>query len=217
MPAVAVVDYGMGNLFSVQQACRQVGLDATITSAAADIEQAQAVILPGVGAFATAMDALKKLDLVHPLRDAATAGKPLIGICLGMQLLMTESYEFGRHRGLDLIPGQVLRLSDTAVKVPQIGWNRIHGRTHTWNDTLLRNVRDGEYMYFVHSFYCEPADAAVVLSTTRYGENEFSSSVQKDNIFACQFHPERSGRQGLTIYDSLRATLHKSTLAVVKS
>ncbi len=213
-PLVAIVDYGMGNLFSVQQACAHAGLDGRITSTASDIENASAVILPGIGAFGTAMETLNRLDLVQPLRDAALSGKPLVGICLGMQLLMTESHEFGSHPGLDLIPGEVLRLPDqpigkSRIKVPQVGWNQIFGAT-AWNNTLLRSTQNGEYMYFVHSFYCKPQDDARTLSTTRYGELEFCSSLRWRNIFACQFHPERSGRPGLSIYDSLKAGLTPS-------
>jgi glutamine amidotransferase len=221
-PIVAIVDYGMGNLFSVQQACRQAGLEATITRSASDIEKARAVILPGIGAFGSAMATLSKLGLVEPLRGAAASGKPLVGICLGMQLLMTESHEFGRHRGLDLIPGEVVRFSDrrpagSRLKVPQIGWNRIFGTPAVWKNTLLRDVRDGEYMYFVHSYYCKPEDATVILSTTRYGETEFCSSLQWRNIFACQFHPERSGLPGLSIYDALSASLNRTALQALKS
>jgi len=209
---VAIVDYGLGNLFSVHQACRQAGLDAVITSAGAEIANARAVILPGIGAFGTAMETLRKLDLVEPICDFAHSGKPLLGICLGMQLLMTESHEFGRHRGLDLIPGEVVRFSDrehagSRLKVPQVGWNRIFGTPAVWKHSLLQDVRDGEYMYFVHSYYCKPENAGVVLSTTRYGETEFCSSLQSPNIFACQFHPERSGPSGLTIYNALSTTL----------
>ena len=200
---IVIVDYGLGNLFSLQQACAHVGLQASITNAALDIERAPAIILPGVGAFGTAMDTLRRLDLIEPLRDAAAAGKPLIGICLGMQLFMSESCEFGRHRGLDLIPGEVVRLPDGEHKVPQVGWNQIFKARPDWHDSPLQDISQGEYMYFVHSFYCKPGDLAVTLATTRYGETEFCSSVQRGNIFACQFHPERSGPEGLKIYQAL--------------
>jgi imidazole glycerol-phosphate synthase subunit HisH len=213
---VAIVDYGLGNLFSVEQACRAVGLCGHITAARHDIESADAVILPGVGAFGDAMTTLRRLDLVGVLRDTAATGKPFVGVCLGVQLLMTASCEFGSHEGLGLIPGEVVPLTapregDRRLKVPQVGWNSIgvHPRSEPerWSGTLLEGLRDGEFMYFVHSYVVVPQDPAVVLSMTMYGDIEFCSSVQSRNIFACQFHPERSGRRGLGIYQNLRRLL----------
>ena len=210
---VAIVDYGMGNLFSVKQACAQAGLRADVTSVKRDILAASAVILPGVGAFGTAMESLAKLDLVEPLKDVAASERPFVGICLGMQLLMTESHEFGRHRGLGLIEGEVVPLPPMTndgcrFKVPQVGWNHVHaaGDGSSWKSTLLDGLVDDEFMYFVHSFYCKPADPGLVLTTTRYGL-EFCSSLRRRNIFACQFHPERSARQGLQIYRNLSAAV----------
>ena len=216
-PQVVIVDYRMGNLFSVKQACEQVGLRVAITSSRAEILAADGVILPGVGAFAVAMETLNQLDLVSVLRDYAGSGRPLFGICLGMQLLMSESHEFGAHRGLDIIEGEVVRLEEAEegalkLKIPQVGWNRIHVACHSgmgsnydgvpppWQETLLEGLSDGEYMYFVHSFYPKPVDQAGVLSVTRYGPVEFCSSFSYGNVAACQFHPERSGPQGLRVY-----------------
>jgi len=221
---VAIVDYGMGNLFSVKEACREVGLTAEITSSQQDILNADAVILPGVGAFGDAMNTLDKLDLASVLQEIAASSKPLVGICLGMQLLMTESHEFGRHRGLGIIEGEVLRLQVWAdgartLKVPQVGWNRIHepdradpdaghGPNHIdWDETLLSGLPDGGYLYFVHSFYASPVDESVVTSITKYGPVEFCSSLQFGSVFACQFHPERSGLQGLKVYQNLARSL----------
>lgn len=213
---VAIVDHGLGNLFSVAQACRATGLAASVTSDRRVIELADAVILPGVGAFGDAMATLCRLDLVSPLRDLAAAGRPLIGICLGVQLLMTESGEFGRHEGLGVIPGHVVPLGNPReggrrLKVPQVGWNRIASPAGVpadrWAGTLLHGLRDGEFMYFVHSYVVVPQDPSVILSTTRYGDVEFCSSVSSGNIFACQFHPERSGQRGLDIYGNLRRRL----------
>lgn len=206
---VAIVDYNLGNLYSVKHACAHIGLHAEITSSKEAIANARAVILPGVGAYGDAMATLHRLDLVSVLRDIASSGKPLIGICLGIQLLMTESYEFGRHPGLGIIEGTVVRFDrptehGRALKVPQIGWNRVcHAESAGWDGTLLDSVADGEYMYFVHSYIVQPEDPSVVLSTSRYGQIEFCSSVQRGNVFACQFHPERSGVEGLRVYRNL--------------
>src|SRR3990172_79408 len=157
---VPIVDYGMGNLFSVKHACEAVGLKAALVSSAQDILSAVGVILPGVGAFGDAMEALARLDLVSVLLDIAASEKPLVGICLGMQLLMTGSHEFGWHRGLGIIEGEVVRLEpsvscgDTRLKVPQVGWNRIYEISNgSWKDSFLEGLKDGEFMYFVHSFY----------------------------------------------------------------
>ncbi len=215
-PTVAIIDYGLGNLFSVKHACEHVGLQAVITAVPDDIRAAKAVILPGVGAFGDAMAALRERALVDTLHAVEAGGTPLIGICLGMQLLMSESYEFGHHAGLNFIEGSVVRfeaprLGDRILKVPQIGWNRIckvpGGTADPWADSILHGIADGEYMYFVHSFYVKPADPAVVLSTTRYGHIDFCSSVQQRNITAWQFHPERSGEGGLHLYRQLALSL----------
>ncbi len=213
---VAIVDHGLGNLFSVAQACRAVGLAATITADRGAIERADAVVLPGVGAFGDAMSTLRRLDLVGPIKDLAAAGRPLVGICLGVQLLMSESCEFGQHAGLGIIDGHVVPLgrpaeSGRTLKVPQVGWNRITApggdAARRWSGTWLDGLRDGEFMYFVHSYVVVPASPSVVLSTTRYGDVEFCSSVQSGHVFACQFHPERSGRKGLDVYRNLRRFL----------
>ena len=210
----AIVDYGLGNLFSVKHACEHVGLKASITSAARGILDADLVILPGVGAFGDAMAGLERQDLASPLRDVAASGKPLVGICLGLQLMMTESHEFGTHKGLGLFEGPVVRFEDPLgpagmLKVPQVGWNRIYRpgeRPDAWARTPLQGLEDGEYLYFVHSYYAQPADPAAGLTVTRYGHIEFFSGLRKDNVYAFQFHPERSGPRGLQIYRNL-ATL----------
>ena len=219
---VAIVDYGMGNLFSVTRACEQVGLAAQVSSDRDVILGAAAVILPGVGAFGVAMENLARLNLIEALREAAGSGRPFVGICLGMQLLMTESSEFGRHRGLGLIEGDVVPLgpyekqADRLVKIPHVGWNRIQAlrgseMPNAWQGSLLDGLPDSEFMYFVHSLYCRPLDAGVMLSHTRYGNTEFCSSLVRDNVFGCQFHPERSGPAGLTMYRSLAVKLGRTT------
>lgn len=212
-PNVAIIDYGVGNLFSVKHACDSVGLQASITSHKQEILSAKAVILPGVGAFGNAIEALRRLDLINILKKVATSSKPFIGICLGMHLLMDESAEFGSRQGLGIIKGSVIRfdspvgVSEKRFKVPHVGWGRIYKNTDfrgdSWASSMLKGLSDGEFMYFVHSFYAKPKDSNIVLSTTQYGNIEFCSSLHSRNIFACQFHPERSGSQGLKIYSRL--------------
>lgn len=213
-PLIAILDYGLGNLFSIEQACSFVGLNSIITNSKKDILDADALILPGVGAFGDAMLALHRLDLVNVLLDIAHSPKPLIGICLGMQLLMSESSEFGHHKGLGVIEGPVVRLDtpkekERILKTPQIGWNHIFQPVDglRWHGTLLDRIEEGEYMYFVHSYTAQPQDSNLILSLSRYGHIEFCSSIQHKNVFACQFHPERSGPEGIKLYHNLSVLL----------
>lgn len=205
---MAIVDYGLGNLFSIKHACEFVGMEAVISADHEEISSADGVILPGVGAFGDAMNSLASLNLDSLIKELADAGKPLVGVCLGMQLLMTDSNEFGAHGGLDLIPGQVRRFTNpqengSILKIPQIGWNKILGKTN-WDQTPLAGLTDQEYMYFVHSFCCYPDDPGVVLAESNYGGEVFCSSLFKANIFGCQFHPERSAKSGLKIYENIK-------------
>jgi len=213
-PKGAIVDYGLGNLFSIRRACDYAGISVTVTSSKEEILGADLVILPGVGAFGDAMATLNRLDLIGVLQDVAASGKHLVGICLGVQLLMTESSEFGRHRGLGIIEGPVVRFENPLeesrlLKVPQVQWNRIvrpegpERKNEGWKGTPLEGVVEGEFFYFVHSFYVCPTDRSVVLSMSRYGGIEFCSSLRQGNVFACQFHPERSGPVGLKIYNNI--------------
>ena len=216
---VAIVDYGLGNLFSIQQACEHAGMDVHITGEASELTTADAVLLPGVGAFANAMQALNDLGLVAPIQDLAVAGKPLIGVCLGLQLLMGESHEFGSHPGLGLIDGTVERLGGdgaggSKLKVPQVGWKKIKRPDGVdWQGGVYDGIDAETYMYFVHSYYVKPDDPAHVLSTTGFGDVDFCSSVLKGNIYACQFHPERSGSQGLLVYDNMARMLAEGRLS----
>lgn len=221
---VAIVDYRMGNLFSVRRACETVGLRAVVTSAPEDLDRADAVILPGVGAFYEAMRSLGELGLAQALREAAVASKPIMGICLGMQLLMSRSHEFGRHDGLNLIPGEVVRMTGgqagrRRLKAPHMGWNSIYPSVAAdsvgrgWRDTPLAGLSDGTAMYFVHSYHVQPLEPEVVLAVTRYGETTFCSSLCFGSIFACQFHPERSGPAGLSVYRQWAATLGHPAVA----
>ncbi len=223
-PKAAIVNYEMGNLFSVQQACDHVGLGAVITSSTREILSADAVILPGVGAFGDAMETLKTCDLVETLQEVAASATPFVGVCLGMQLLLNESHEFGVHQGLGIIPGSVVPFEnpmDTSgkrLKVPQVGWNRIYsipqntrtGETPIWNNSMLAGIPEGEFMYFVHSYYVVPEVPEVSLTFSRYGDIEFCSSLQYRNVFAFQFHPERSGPEGLKVYENLLTFIKKN-------
>lgn len=218
-PKVAIVDYQMGNLFSVEHACAAVGLDARITTDPSEILAADAAILPGVGAFGAAMDNLRQLGLVEPLLDFIGTGRPFLGICLGLQLLFTESEEFGTHKGLGFIPGRVVRFpakdpQDVPLRVPQIGWNKIAppaARPGAWKGTALAGIAPGEYMYFVHSFYVAPEEPDAVLTVTRYEGLEYCSGIRKHNVLATQFHPEKSAEEGLRIYRSWAASINQGT------
>ncbi len=214
---VVIVDYGLGNVFSILRACEHVGLMGTLSNAKTDIENADAVILPGVGAFGNAMETLRRLDLVQVLKDAAVSGKPFMGICLGLQLLMTESHEFGRHKGLGLIEGDVVKIEPGAHKVPQVGWNSISrpaGRT--WEGTGLEGTPEGTSFYFVHSYHVRPTAPSAALSQTTYGPVTFCSSVQVGKVFACQFHPERSGPAGLKLYENFKNQIFATREVVIK-
>jgi glutamine amidotransferase len=215
-PKVAIVDFGAGNLFSVAKACARAGLAGHITSNAADLASADAVLLPGVGAFGQAMARLREKGLVDALRHYARSGKPLVGICLGMQLFMTSSEEFGAHEGLGLIEGTVRRLPESAempgLKVPNIGWRRIHPATERdWSGTLLETVEPGSYLYLIHSYYTAPADRSVCIAETRYGNFTYCTAINKDNLWAFQFHPEKSADVGIGIYRSLARRLTGTT------
>jgi len=198
---IAIIDYGMGNLFSVAHACKTVGLDAIITAEKTELRKADALIFPGMGAFGDAMENLKKLDLISPIKDFVQSGKPFMGLCLGMQLLLTESEEFGKHTGLNLIEGSVKKFQTKKEKVPQIGWNHIQQPSAlSWVKTPFSSIKNNEFMYFVHSYYVTPEDEKIILATTTYADQTYCSSILKNNIFATQFHPEKSAEEGLKIY-----------------
>jgi glutamine amidotransferase len=210
---VAIVDYGLGNLFSINQACAQVGLDAVVTSDPLTISASDGLILPGVGAFADAMQSLQDNGLIEPVLGFAHSGKPFLGICLGMQLLFTHSEEFGLHNGLDLIQGKIVRFPelDTAgnpLRVPQIQWNRIHAnKPDAWDNSLLNGIPHGTYMHFVHSYYAQPEDNSFTLTFSEYGGIRYASSVKQGNITGVQYHPEKSGEAGLRMYRNWAAQL----------
>ena len=201
---VVIIDYQLGNLFSVRQACDTVGINAEISSNREDILNADALILPGVGAFIEAMNNLKKFELDTAIQNKVNGGIPIFGICLGQQLLFTESEEFGAGKGLDLISGIIKRFPETfderKVKVPHIAWNTIFKLNQIWDDTALSDLSNNDFMYFIHSYYVKPSDDACILTQTNYDGIEFCSSILKNNIFATQFHPEKSADKGISIY-----------------
>ena len=200
MKKVAIIDFKVGNIFSVVQACKEIGLAVEVTSNYDSILSSDGVILPGVGAFGDAMQSLKDQNLVETIKDFINSGKPFMGICLGFQLLFSLSEEFGRNEGLDIIKGSVIKLNNIQDKVPQIGWNKIFKKNNDWENTPLINTINGEYMYFVHSYYVKPDDDDIILTYTNYSGFKYCSSINKENIFATQFHPEKSGKKGLEIY-----------------
>ena len=201
---VVVIDYQLGNLFSVKQACDTVEMNFIVSSLKSDVLAADALILPGVGAFQEAMNNLEKLDLIDAIKIKVNSGTPLFGICLGLQLLFTKSEEFGSGNGLNLIPGIIKRFPDSfdqrKIKVPHITWNQIYEYNYSWENTPLRDLKDNEFMYFIHSYYVKPDGENCILTNTNYEGIEFCSSVIKENIFATQFHPEKSADKGISIY-----------------
>ena len=196
---IAIVDYGMGNLRSVQKGLERVGCKAQVTREPQQIVSARGVVLPGVGAFSACMENLRRFGLVEAIREVVLQRKPFLGICLGFQLLFTESEEFGPQKGLDLFPGKVVGFHpQNGLKVPHMGWNRIVKKKES---PFLQGITDGDYLYFVHSYYVTPADVSVVATTTTYGTS-FVSSIATDHLFACQFHPEKSQKIGLRILEN---------------
>ncbi len=201
---IVIVDYGMGNLRSVHKALERVGFPAVVTQDPSLIGRADGMVLPGVGAFKMAMENLEQLRLIDPILEFIRSGKPFLGICLGLQLLFSESEEFSLCRGLDVFSGKVIRfpfslpgapLAKDSLKVPHMGWNSVRIRNR---GRALEGIEEGTHFYFVHSYFPVPQDPEIIATTTDYG-GEFASSVGKGNLFACQFHPEKSQSAGLRI------------------
>jgi glutamine amidotransferase len=202
---ITIIDYEMGNLRSVSKAFESLGFAARVSDNPADLRTADKVVLPGVGAFRDCIGNLRQKGFVEPLLEHLDAGKPLLGICVGMQMLFDESEEFGRHQGLGLIPGRVVRFpagmveGDERLKVPHMGWNSVQLRQPA---PIFKEVADDSYVYFVHSYYCAAQNTEDVAASCRYGEVEFCASVWRDNIMATQFHPEKSQDIGLKIFEN---------------
>ena len=192
---IVIVDYGSGNLRSVQKGFEKGGYSAIISSSPDVVSSATHLCVPGVGAFSECMKNLTRLSLLKPIKQAISAGKPYLGICLGLQILFTEGEEFGSFPGLDIIPGKVVRFPKGDLKVPHIGWNHVHIEKQT---SMLSGIPQNEHFYFVHSYYGIPNEKSDIATTTEYGIS-FPSAIARDNIFACQFHPEKSQDLGLRI------------------
>lgn len=194
---IRIIDYGVGNLFSLRSSLRAIGIDADYTGNLAEIRKADKLILPGVGAFRDAREALQSTGLDRVVQEEAGKGKPLMGICLGMQMLFNRSYEYGEYEGLGLIPGEIVPMEGRIPKnlpIPHIGWNELMLKQPS---PLMKNTANGDYVYFVHSYYAE-TPTEYVIATTDYGV-EMTAAVQKDNVYGCQFHPEKSSEVGLSI------------------
>lgn len=192
---IAIIDYGMGNLRSVAKAFEKVGAGVCVTRDADVIQHADKVVLPGVGAFKKCMENLAAFGLIEVVKQTILADKPFLGICLGFQLLFEQSEEFGPAAGLGVLSGKVRLFKDRAVKIPHMGWNQL---TQTSQTSVLKGIPDGAEFYFVHSYYVDPADPKLIATTTDYG-GEFCSSIARGNLFACQFHPEKSQTLGLRL------------------
>ncbi len=194
---IAIVDYGVGNLFSLRSSFAMLGIEAEVTNDAEQIRTAEKIILPGVGAFGDAIEKLRKTGLDKVVIDQAKTGKDMMGICLGMQLLFEKSYEYGVHEGLGLLSGEVVGMEGRLpanLKIPHIGWNQLHFQK---DSHLLKYIQKNDCVYFVHSFYAVGCDDSLI-ATAEYG-NELTAIVQKGNVMGCQFHPEKSGTVGLSI------------------
>jgi len=203
-PKIVIVDYGMGNLRNVQRGFEKAGFDAKVTRSKKEIEKASGLVLPGVGAFKDCMINLDQYDLIEIILGSIKKGKPYFGICLGLQILFSESEEFGLHKGLDLVKGKVVKFKPHADhKVPHMGWNTVEMKKEV---PMLKGIKDGDFFYFVHSYYVVPEEKEWVGTSTQYGI-PFASSIWKDNIFATQFHPEKSQEKGLKILETFAKSL----------
>jgi glutamine amidotransferase len=198
---IGIIDYGMGNLYSLSKALERLGYSYEFVSRAERLSDFAGLILPGVGAFGDAMNNIRELGLEEAIRSYAASGRPILGICLGMQLLFTTSEEHGKHEGLNLLAGEAVRFRG-AYKVPHMGWNQLTLKQA--NNPLLEGIADGDYVYFVHSYHVRVADASVLLATTDYHQ-EVTAIVGRGNVFGMQFHPEKSGETGMRLLRNFAA------------
>ncbi len=197
---ISVVDYGVGNLHSVAKALEKVGAQTRVTSDWRDVEKSDGVVLPGVGAFKDSMDAMHRSDLAKAIKAFIASGKPFLGVCVGLQMLFSESEEFGISKGLDVFPGRVVKFTE-GQKVPHMGWNQIQIKKD--GNPLLKGLKNGDYLYFVHSYYVVPKDKTIVAAESSYG-TDFTCMVWEKNVFGTQFHPEKSQTVGLKIYENFK-------------
>ena len=205
---IAIIDYQISNIFSVKHAFDSLGKKSIVTSDPKVVLKAKAAILPGVGAFGDCMTNLRNFHLVDAIEKFIKSGRPFMGVCLGLQLLFSQSAEFGQHRGIGVIEGEVKKFparnqKNKLIRVPQISWNQVYHKKNTlanWQTSPLNTLKNNEYMYFIHSYYVQPKDKGIICSYTNYSGFEYCSSIIKDNIFAVQFHPEKSGPRGIEIY-----------------
>lgn len=198
---IALVDYGMGNLRSVEKALEKVGFNVKRTSNPDDLDKSDAIVVPGVGAFGDAIHNLQRLGLKDKIIDLIKEGKPYLGICLGLQILFEYGYEFGQHEGLGIIKGSVVRFDERLpIKIPHMGWNQVWFKKPS---KMYEGLKDGEFFYFVHSYYAKPDDEEVIATTTDYAV-DFCSSIEIDNIWAVQFHPEKSQKAGLKLLENFK-------------
>lgn len=200
---IAIIDYGVGNLGSVEKAFTSQGIAAVVTHDEATLRQADKLVLPGVGAFKACMDGLRAHGFVEFVREQAHAGKPILGVCVGLQMLFDEGHEFGVHKGLGLLPGRVVKFPD-GVRVPHVGWNQVAFRGNAGTHPLFCDLPDQSFFYFVHSYYVEPTDAACVLGETEYA-GRYASICGRGNVVGVQFHPEKSQTAGLRLLKNFAA------------
>lgn len=199
MSKIVIIDYGVGNVLSIQRAFEFHKTNIVLSNNHKEILSASKIILPGVGAFSSAMKKLNEQNLINVLKELNYRNVPILGICLGMQLLFEKSFEYGEHKGLSFIPGEVVSLSGKNIKVPHIGWSNLNMYKNNFKNNLLKNVTKSDYFYFIHSYYSICKNNENLLGTVSYGNELITAFVQKNNIFGCQFHPEKSGNTGLKI------------------
>ncbi len=198
---ITVIDYGMGNLRSVSKALESLGAEVKISESPTDVEKAKKLVFPGVGAFSDCMDEVNKRNLQEPIKDFIKSGKPFLGICMGLQLLFESSQEAPGVDGLGILKGEVKKFQSAELKVPHIGWNQIDLTQKGKESQLFKGIEDGDFFYFVHSYFALPENKDIITSRTNYGV-DFCSSINRDNIFATQFHPEKSQAKGLKMLDN---------------